>query len=207
MKAHAFALIAAGTLALSACTDESQPFEPTADRVNIPAEPARDPIAKIAIDGGFTQLVAALQYVDAELSPSPGLVNLFLANNNGPFTVFAPTDDAFVNLYGLLTTVLGSYVNEITDVPASVVLEVLKYHVVDGRRPAAVVLPKTGERSFTTLQGESFWVSSSGTIRHGLGPDALASIVAADVRATNGVIHVIDQVILPPSLVAALTGN
>ena len=206
MKTFALALIAAGALTLSACSDDSQPLEaPLADRVENREPPAQaaDPIAKIAIEGGFNELVSALVHVDTELNA--GLVNLFMANNTGPFTVFAPTDEAFRELYAILTPILQAQITSITQVPAEVVLSVLKYHVVDGRRPSPVVLPKSGERWLPTLQGENFWVTSGGMIRDGLG--LRATIVAPDVRATNGVIHVIDKVILPPSVVAALTSD
>jgi uncharacterized surface protein with fasciclin (FAS1) repeats len=166
--------------------------------------PGSASIAQIAIDAGFTQLVAALQYVDQELDA--GLVNLFL-NGTDQYTVFAPTDAAFQNLYGLLSQVLGATVDEITDVPAPVVLAVLQYHVAEGRRAANSVVPVRGERTITPLLGETFRVRTNGTIRDGLTGvrPADAAIIAANTSARNGIIHVIDQVIVPPSVVAALT--
>jgi len=159
------------------------------------AEGQKDIVDTAVGAGSFTTLAKALQ--------AAGLVDTL--KGAGPFTVFAPTDEAFRELYAILTPILGAQITSITQVPASVVLSVLKYHVVDGRRPSPVVLPKSGERWLPTLQGENFWVTSGGMIRDGLG--LRATIVAPDVRATNGVIHVIDKVILPPSVVAALTSD
>jgi uncharacterized surface protein with fasciclin (FAS1) repeats len=143
-------------------------------------------------------------YVDQE--EGTALVDLFL-NSRDQYTVFAPSDAAFTGLYALLTAVLGTQIDEITDVPASVVLSVLQYHVTEGRRAAVSVVPVQGERTINTLLGESFGVRPNGTIRDGLTGirPADASIVSPNISARNGIIHVIDQVIVPPSVVAALT--
>ena len=108
--------------------------------------PGEDPIAVIAIENGFDELVAALSYVDDELDT--GLVNLFLEGKN-QYTVFAPTDEAFENLYALLSDVLGVTIDEITDIEPEVVLDVLLYHVAEGRRASNSVLPRRGERTIT----------------------------------------------------------
>jgi len=163
-----------------------------------------DPIAKIAIDNGFDELVAALSYVDEELNT--GLVDLFL-NGKDQYTVFAPTDEAFENLYGLLSSVLGTPIDEITDLPAPIVLDVLLYHVTEGRRAANSVVPPRNERTITPLLEEPFFVRTDGTIRDGLtGIRTVdAAIVVPNISASNGIIHVINQVIVPPSVVAAIT--
>lgn len=209
MKAHAVALLAAGALVLGACSDDAElvtaPADAVAESQGAPA-PGKDAIAQIAIDAGFTELVGALQYVDAELNT--GLVELFL-NGKGQFTVFAPDDQAFTALYQLLSTVVGAPIDEITDVDPTLVLKVLQYHVVEGRRAAVSVVPRNGERQLRTLLGESFAVRADGTIRDALSGDSRvdATIRAADISARNGIIHVIDQVIVPAAVVAALTGS
>jgi uncharacterized surface protein with fasciclin (FAS1) repeats len=189
-----------GTVALGACSEVST--APLDESAGAPA-PGSDPIAAIAIDAGFSELVAALTYVDAELDT--GLVDLFLEGRE-QYTVFAPTNAAFAGLYTLLSGVLGAPVSGVTDLPAAVVLDVLLYHVTPGRRGAVSVVPRVGERLIPTLQGERFGVRPNLTLRDGLSgirPDA--KIVTADISASNGVIHVIDQVIVPASVVAALT--
>jgi len=147
--------------------------------------PGTQPIAQIAIDAGFSELVGALAYVDAELNA--GLVDLFL-NGTDQYTVFAPTNEAFVNLYGALG------VDSIDDLPAELVLDVLLYHVVEGRRSANSVVPKKNTRNISTLLGVNFTVNPQAQIT---AVGNTASIVAADISASNGVIHVIDTVILP----------
>lgn len=142
-------------------------------------------IAEIAIKEGFSELVEALTYVDKELEA--GLVDLFL-NGKDQYTVFAPTNLAFENLYETLK------IDDITDLPASLVLDVLFYHVTDGRRAANSVVPKNGVRTIETLLGETFDVNPDLSI------DAIgntANIAAANVSASNGIIHVIDAVLLP----------
>lgn len=148
-------------------------------------KPGDTPIAGIAVNAGFNELVGALTYVDNELDA--GLVNLFL-NGKDQYTVFAPTDAAFKNLY----TALG--VNKITDLPATLVLDVLKYHVVEGRRAANSVVPQNGSREITTLLGSTFSVDSKGIIT---AVGNTASIKSANITASNGIIHVVDAVLLP----------
>jgi uncharacterized surface protein with fasciclin (FAS1) repeats len=134
-------------------------------------------------------------------------VDLFL-NGRDQYTVFAPTDQAFDNLYGLLSAVLSTEIDAITDLPAEVVLDVLFYHVAEGRRAANSVVPRNrdGMRTITSLLGETFSVRTNLSIKDGLtGLREDARIRAADITARNGIIHVIDQVIVPPTVVAAIT--
>lgn len=143
------------------------------------------PIAGIAINAGFNELVGALVYVDKELNA--GLVNLFM-NGKDQYTVFAPTDAAFKNLYAALG------VDKITDLPATLVLDVLKYHVVEGRRAANSVVPTNGSRTITTLLGATFSVDNNGMIT---AVGNTANIKSANISASNGIIHVVDTVLLP----------
>jgi len=149
--------------------------------------PGEDSIAEIAIGAGFTELVGALLYVDEELDT--GLVDLFL-NGTDQYTVFAPTNEAFQAVYAVYPEV-----NDITDLPAELVLDVLFYHVAEGRRAANSVVPPVGDRTITTLLVATFTVDSNGVITDIAGQEA--NIVAANISASNGIIHVIDTVILP----------
>ena len=142
-------------------------------------------IAEIAINAEFNELVSALMYVDEEMDA--GLVDLFL-NGTDQYTVFAPTNEAFEQLYTALE------IDSIDDLPADLVLNVLLYHVTDGRRAANSVLPKNNYKNIETLLGVSFKVDMNGMI---MAVGNSASIVAADISASNGIIHVIDSVILP----------
>lgn len=148
-------------------------------------------IAEIALadDGEFDELVSALVFVDTELGT--GLVDMFL-NGKDQYTVFAPTDAAFEALYQTLG------VNNITEVDPQTVLNVLLYHVTEGRRAANSVVPKNDTRTIETLlEGVSFQVDSDGMI-WAVGNQAM--IINANISASNGIIHVIDSVILPITL-------
>ncbi len=147
--------------------------------------PGDQSIAAIAIEAGFSELVAALSYVDGELNA--GLVELFL-NGTDQYTVFAPTNEAFEALYETFG------VDMISKLPAQTVYNVLLYHVTEGRRASNSVVPPVRPRTIETLLGESFSVDKNGMIT-AIGNTA--SIVAADISASNGIIHVIDTVILP----------
>lgn len=173
---------------LSSCSKENvglgQQENETSMKNGAPA-PGTQPIAQIAINAGFSELVSALSYVDGQLNT--GLVNLFL-NGTDQYTVFAPTNAAFQNLY----TALG--ISQISDLPAPLVRDVLLYHVVEGRRAANSVVPKIGSKSLTTLLGSGFSVNTQGQIT-AIGNSA--NITTANISASNGIIHVIDAVILP----------
>jgi uncharacterized surface protein with fasciclin (FAS1) repeats len=124
--------------------------------------------------GSFQTLAAALQ--------AAGLVETL--KGPGPFTVFAPTDEAFAKLPpGTVEALLQD--------PARL-RAVLTYHVVPGAVTSADV---ASLRSATTVQGSDLAIdATSGVKVNG------ATVVKADVPASNGIIHVIDTVLLPPGL-------
>jgi uncharacterized surface protein with fasciclin (FAS1) repeats len=105
----------------------------------------------------------------------------------GPFTVFAPTNDAFA---ALLTELGVSKAALLADKP--LLTKVLTYHVVSSKVLKAQVPVNT---PITTVEGETFTVSSAFVITDQRG--RTANITATDVAASNGVVHVIDKVILP----------
>jgi transforming growth factor-beta-induced protein len=124
--------------------------------------------------GSFTTLAAALQ--------AAGLVETL--RGAGPFTVFAPTDEAFAKLPA------GTVENLLKPENKEQLQAVLTYHVVPGKVMAAQV---TKMNSAKTVQGQSVRIQVvDGKVRVDN-----ATVVAADVAASNGVIHVIDTVILP----------
>ncbi|WP_284653673.1 fasciclin domain-containing protein [Flavobacterium terrisoli] len=157
----------------------------TFDALNRAPAPGDSSIADIAVGGGFNELVSALVYVDSELDA--GLVDLF-ANGTDQYTVFAPTDQAFQNLYAALN------VSSITELPAPLVRDVLLYHVTEGRRASNSVVPKKGTRTITTLLESQFSVTPAASI-NAIGNTA--NITTANISASNGIIHVIDTVLLP----------
>jgi uncharacterized surface protein with fasciclin (FAS1) repeats len=149
--------------------------------VQAPAAFAQGDIVDIAVaDGRFTTLVAAVQQA--------GLVDTL--KSEGPFTVFAPTDDAFAKLPdGLVTALLH-------DVPA--LTNILLYHVIPGEVMAADVktqVEESGEVRAATVQGsELVLTAEDGQLMIGD-----AQVIIEDIQASNGVIHVVDTVLLPPT--------
>lgn len=105
----------------------------------------------------------------------------------GPFTVFAPTNAAFAALLAELGTSKEALLAN-----KALLTQVLTYHVVPGRVLKAAVPLDT---AIATVQGETFSVNSALQITDRRG--RVANITATDVLATNGVVHVIDKVILP----------
>jgi uncharacterized surface protein with fasciclin (FAS1) repeats len=121
--------------------------------------------------GSFTTLVAAVQ--------AAGLVDTL--KGAGPFTVFAPTDEAFAKLPA------GTVDALLKDIPK--LKKILTYHVVSGKVMAADVVKLT---SATTVEGSTVKIDASNGVKVND-----STVTTADVAADNGVIHIIDTVLLP----------
>lgn len=106
----------------------------------------------------------------------------------GPFTVFAPTNDAFDKM--------PTAIKKAIERDPSLLPKILTYHVVSGAIPSSQV-PKFGK--VPTLEGEKVLVRSNNS---GVSVNN-AKVIIADVSATNGVVHVIDKVLIPPSILKA----
>lgn len=126
--------------------------------------------------GNFKTLVAATQ--------AAGLVETL--NTKGPYTVFAPTDDAFSKLPP------GTVEGLLKDIPK--LTTILKYHVIEGAVPSSDVVQ---HKNLTTLQGQDLKVDAAKWHLHKSVKINDANIITADVKADNGVIHIIDKVLMP----------
>ncbi|MBK8138127.1 MAG: fasciclin domain-containing protein [Chloroflexi bacterium] len=132
----------------------------------------------------FTVLLAAVVAADPSI--------LDTLSNGGPFTVFAPTDAAF----GALLEALGATAEDVL-ANTDLLNTVLAYHVVPGTFAAADVVGAAGEEGFsiaTLLPGGALDVA---LVDGGVVINGSVNVVATDVYATNGVIHVIDAVLVP----------
>ena len=121
--------------------------------------------------GSFTTLVAAVQ--------AAGLVDTL--KGAGPFTVFAPTDEAFAKLPA------GTVEALLNDIPK--LTKILTYHVVSGKVLAADVVKLTSAK---TVEGSEVKIDASNGVKIND-----STVTTADVVADNGVIHIIDSVLLP----------
>lgn len=133
-------------------------------------------IVEIAQSNGFTSLAAALT--------KAGLVDDLQSATK--YTVFAPTNEAFDDLLNAIGQ------SSIDDVPASVLEQILLYHVVAGEVPSSVIT--AGD--VTTLEGSNVTLATSG----GITVNGVSVIDPFDVEATNGYIHTIDQVLVPEAI-------
>ncbi len=131
-------------------------------------------IVDTAVDAGsFTTLVAAVE--------AAGLVDTL--KGEGPFTVFAPTDEAFAALpEGTVEGLLAD---------PEMLASILTYHVVPGK---VMSTDLTNDMTATTVNGADVTIMTEGGVMVNE-----ANVVTPDVEASNGVIHVIDAVILPAS--------
>jgi uncharacterized surface protein with fasciclin (FAS1) repeats len=139
--------------------------------LNAGTTPRKDIVDTAVSAGNFETLVAAVK--------AAGLVDALKAE--GPYTVFAPTDEAFAKLPdGTVESLLGD---------KEKLTSVLTYHVLPGRYMAKDVVKLTSAK---TLQGQSVSIDTSSGVKIGG-----ANVILADIETSNGVIHVIDTVIVP----------
>lgn len=182
MKKKLIAIAAASALVLGACGSDDEATEDTAAEVTedtmaeetMPAE-AGDIVAVASGNPDFSTLVAAVA--------AAGLVETL--QGEGPFTVFAPTNAAFDALpEGLLEKLL-------LPENVGVLTSILTYHVVAGK----VMSTDVTAGDVPSVEGSTIAVTTDGGVKvNG------ANVVAVDVAASNGVIHVIDAVIVPPTV-------
>lgn len=121
-------------------------------------------------------------------------------SGKGPFTVFAPTDAAFAKLPKGTLAMLLKPANKAT------LVKILTYHVVAKRATAKVVLAMAASTDVPTVEGEKVTVvhnSKGVTLQAGKGAPK-AKVIKTDIMASNGVIHVIDSVLIPPSVMRAM---
>jgi uncharacterized surface protein with fasciclin (FAS1) repeats len=173
MKRTLLISLAAVALVVSACSTAASP---TPEPATPTPAPAGD-IVVVATDAGVfgTLLKAATA---AELVET--------LQGEGPFTVFAPTDEAFAALpAGTLDALLAD---------PEALKKVLLYHVVEGKVTSDQVV---GMTTATSVEGSPIAISvKDGTVYL----NDSAKVVTADVMASNGVIHIIDAVLLPPEM-------
>jgi uncharacterized surface protein with fasciclin (FAS1) repeats len=180
-------------LGLAACSSDDTTGESAAPAVTSATEEmadasidastdAKDIVDTAVAAGDFTTLATALQ--------AAGLVDTL--KGAGPFTVFAPTDDAFSKLPdGTLDTLLAEPQGDLT--------AILTYHVVPQKAMAADVAQLDGQ-TVTTVQGGEITVNVDGdTVTLTDAAGNTVNVVKTDVEASNGVIHVIDGVLMPTS--------
>ena len=204
-------LLLASLLIFSACSDStvnSSEADLTVEEFSSEAEkrapsPGNQTIADIVVesasadDAEFTLLLAALEYA--------GLTGVFTGKDQ--YTVFAPVDEAFLNLVEALSDDLDKDILENEGPFAAIddllgegaVANVLLYHVTEGRRAENSVVPKNmrakDRKINTLLEGATFKVAFGGVITDIAGQEV--TITATDISASNGIIHVVDTVLLP----------
>jgi uncharacterized surface protein with fasciclin (FAS1) repeats len=183
-----FALLATvAVLAFGAVTTVPLYAETTVTVGGAPMYPSKNIIQNAVNSKDHTTLVAAVKAV--------GLVDTL--EGPGPFTVFAPTNEAFAKLPP------GTVDNLLKPENKATLVKVLTYHVVPGRMTAAALMKAVkdgeGEAHLKTVAGEDLIVKQAGpgklTVTDSKGD--VATVTIADVLQSNGVIHVVDTVLLP----------
>lgn len=179
-----------GAFALAACSEPSAPFATPEDAslsraAAAAAKPGTATIVELAQGtSALSTLVFAIGYSDANCGTTFATI---LGSARGQYTVFAPTNDAFSTLIGALgaSTVLS----------CDVLPTVLAFHVTPGRHISTSVLSR---KSIRMLSGE--WAAVDGTTVAG----APLNLGLVNISASNGIVHVVDGVLLPPSILNAL---
>jgi transforming growth factor-beta-induced protein len=175
MKRSVILAVTALAIFVAACSTAASPSPSPATPAPSPSPELGDIVATADSAGTFNTLLAA--------ADAAGLVETL--QGDGPYTVFAPTDDAFAALPdGTLDSLLAD---------PEALKQILLYHVVAGDVKAAEVVNLA---SADTVEGSPIAIA----VKDGkVYLNDTAQVIATDIMASNGVIHVIDQVILPPT--------
>ena len=177
-----YAMLFLASVSFMSCSEDS-------DEVTPEPTPTTNTIIDIAQGDDFTTLAAALDRVSLTAT----------LNGAGPFTVFAPTNAAFT---ALLADLAISGLDEVSD---DVLTEILLNHVVSGTVMSTDLT--AGYVSTLATGAQDTKVSLLVDLTDGVKLNNTATVTAADVVADNGVVHVIDQVILVPNVVATAVAN
>lgn len=174
---------------ITACSDDDDEVHAPTPVVQAPT-PAPAPTTTTVVDaavanGSFTTLVAALQATGLDTT---------LANESADFTVFAPTDAAFA--------LLGQDTIDALLADTDTLSKILTYHVLDSEVNASAAIAAAGSK-VTTVNGADIGLSLDG--------DNLlintATVITTDIETDNGIIHVIDAVLMPPAEMMASSMN
>ncbi len=184
MKKTFLATMAAAALAIISLNASAQMKDPTVGGAEM--YPTKTIVENAVNSPIHKTLVAAVK--------AAGLVDTL--NSPGPFTVFAPTDDAFAKLPAGTVETLVKPENKDT------LVKILTYHVVAGKisskELARMIKKDGGKASLKTVQGEDLIATMSGDkIMLTDAKGGMATVITADVFQSNGVIHVIDTVLMP----------
>ncbi len=166
-----YLLLIVALFTLTACSDDDD------DDHNPPAETSGSIVDVAVADGNFTTLVAALQATGLDQT---------LADPDATFTVFAPTDAAFALLGEDRINALLADTDTLSDI--------LTYHVISGSVDSSAAIASAGQ-TVAMVNGDSVGLSLDGA-------DLLvntSTVTAVDIMAGNGIIHVIDAVLMPPA--------
>ncbi|RKR06484.1 putative surface protein with fasciclin (FAS1) repeats [Maribacter vaceletii] len=155
-------------------------------------------IVELAVEtNDLSVLVSTLQQADA------GLVETL--SGDGPFTVFAPTNDAFIALLESLGDEYNAVSDFDTDEEKALLVKILTYHVIGNTTALSTDL--SNHQEITTLQSENITINLTGGVYINDATDTPAQVTAADVIASNGVVHIIDKVLLPQEVLDILNPN
>lgn len=187
-KIFSLPAMALGLLIFTGCGgDDDEGEVPTMDIVELISASKFQQASGTPADESLDSLVKYL-------SVYPDLIELL--GGSAEYTVFAPSNTAFISL---LAT--PGFPEDITDINPDIVKGVLTYHVVSGIKKSEDL---TAGTIVTSAQGEDIEVNANGTLKTGSTNQAIA-VVTPDQLATNGVVHVMATVLIPPSVGATLT--
>lgn len=189
LKNLLFAGLVVGLTSLQACKSKTENKETVKEEIVEAKEEMKNPmtIVDVAVSkDNFSTLVTAVKAAD--------LVETL--NSDGPFTVFAPTNDAFAKLPE------GTVENLVKPESKETLNSILTYHVVSGKFDAATVITainnNNGKFEITTVQGGKLVASlNNGNVILTDEKGTTSTVVMTDVKASNGIIHAIDTVLMP----------
>ncbi len=175
-------IAAASLVALTGIAVAQEPTKPSAPAPSAPATAAKSIVETAMATGMHNTFIAAVKAAGLDGTLKSG----------GPFTVFAPTDAAFKKLPP------GTLENLLKPENQANLANILKFHVIPGNVSSAEIAKM--KESSATLAGMSFKIENKeGKVFIGTGPKEMCAVTKTDIKCTNGVIHVIDGVMMPPA--------
>lgn len=164
------------------------------------SDATRNIVETAAITADLSNLVGAL--VLADENPDSNLIATL--NAPGPYTVFAPSNQAFADLLGQLDGI--DTLDDFDTVEERTLLaKVVQYHVVTG--VAALSTGLSNGSSIPTFQGEEVSISTASGVQITDKTGVPANVTTADIITTNGVVHIIDKVLIPQEVLDLLNGG
>ncbi len=184
-------------LTLVGCSSTPKPTVPVKEAAKPTAEIAKEVAEPTPDNGTITDIVVATEGVSILKDIVVSLDLTDMLSSQWPYTVFAPTNEAFANLLKELDTTLKELSKD-----KELLKTIVQYHVLEGKVLAADVAKMKDGSSVKTVWGQEFVIYNQDGVKIND-----SNVISTDIMASNGIVHLLDKVLLPPSVIKMLSDN